>query len=76
MTCPKCYSSNVAHKDEEFKAMSHNAKHHAGHAGLHAVQGHPGMLVAVAGAWLIGKTVHAFSSTYACQDPNCGHRFS
>lgn len=76
MQCPKCYSSNVVHKDKEYQEMTHRAKHHAGHSTVHAMQGHPGMLVAVGGAWLIGKAVHAFSHTYACQNPSCNHRFS
>lgn len=74
MQCPKCHSFQVVHKDKEFHEMSHRAKHHAGHGTLHAMQGHPAMLVAVGGAWLIGKAVHALSQTYACG--NCNHRFS
>ncbi len=74
MLCPKCYSSRVVHKDQEFKAMSHNAKHHAGHSAVHALQGHPTMLVLVGGAWLIGKAVHAMSKTWTCE--SCKHSFS
>lgn len=76
MNCPNCRSSNVVHKDKEFHEMTHRATHHAGHSALHAMHGHPGMLVAIASGWLIGKAVHAFSHTYTCQNPNCGHRFS
>ena len=76
MQCPKCYSSQVVHKDKEFHEMSHRAKHHAGHSAAHTLQGHPAMLVAIGGGWLIGKAVHAFSHTYTCLNSNCNHRFS
>ncbi len=76
MQCPKCHSFQVVHKDKEFHEMSHRAKHHAGHGAAHALQGHPGMLVAIGGGWLIGKAVHALSHTYTCLNSNCNHRFS
>lgn len=76
MQCPKCHSFQVVHKDKEFHEMSHRAKHHAGHSAAHALQGHPAMLVAIGGGWLIGKAVHAFSHTYTCLNSNCNHRFS
>lgn len=74
MQCPKCYSLQVVHKDKEFHEMSHRAKHHAAHGAVHAMQGHPALLVTLGGAWLIGKAVHALSHTYTCN--SCNHRFS
>ncbi len=74
MICPNCRSSRVVHKDQEFQEMTHRAKHHAGHGALHAMQGHPGMLVAVAGGWLIGKAVHVLAKPWTCLA--CDHRFS
>ena len=78
MTCPKCYSSNVVHKDKDkdYHQLNHRAKHHAGHGLVHAAQGHPASLVVVGGLWAVYKAVHALSHTYTCQNPNCGHRFS
>ncbi|MDQ2622635.1 MAG: hypothetical protein M3Y45_06300 [Actinomycetota bacterium] len=64
----------MVHKDQEFQEITHRAKHHAGHGALHAMQGHPGMLVAVAGGWLIGKAVHVLAKPWTCLA--CDHRFS
>lgn len=74
MTCPKCRSSEVVHKDKEFHEISHRAGHHAARGAVQAMHGHPVMLAVVGGAWLLGKAAHALSHAYTCN--SCNHRFS
>ena len=73
MTCPKCGSANLGHKDHDMKQMNHAVKHHGSHQAAHAISGHPAGLIFVAGCWVAMKAIHAIAKPWTCK--SCDHRF-
>jgi RNA polymerase subunit RPABC4/transcription elongation factor Spt4 len=76
MTCPKCGSSDVVHKDHLMKEKTHMCLHHGGHQLHGAMAGHPVGLVVVAGLWAASKVIHVLDKPWTCKNPKCGHQFS
>jgi hypothetical protein len=72
--CPNCGSRNVRHKDENMHSVNHSAAHLGGHQIAHAMKGHPGMLLVIAGVWAVSKLAHSFSEPWACK--KCYHNYS
>jgi hypothetical protein len=74
MTCPKCGSSDVVHKDHRRKELNHSALHHGAHQLHGAVSGHPVGLLILAGCWAFGQFTHLIDKPWRCK--KCYHEFS